>query len=282
MSDGISHGRARPRGVGDTDRFPLRPGGFGRDWWTGRSVDVAQIARDLDAAGVDRAVIVQAVGPYGNDNRYARAVVAGDPDRFALVAAIDTDRRRSRRRARGAGRRRRRGRCSRVRRGPATRPGSPTAGARRSGTPPPAPGSASSSRSSPTTCDAVGALVRAARRRRRPRPLRVPRSRRWPALSRSAGPLFALAALPAVHLKVTTIVLLAARRCRRIPAARRPARRRVRRRTGSAWGSDHPQTFEIPYPEMVELAIDAYGGLAPADRAAVLGGTAGRLWFGDR
>ena len=25
----------------DTDRFPLRPGGFGRDWWTGRPVDAA-------------------------------------------------------------------------------------------------------------------------------------------------------------------------------------------------------------------------------------------------
>src|SRR3954471_24858361 len=73
----------------DTDRYPQRPGGFGRDWWTGRSVDVGQIGRDLDANGVDRGVIVQAVGPYRNDNTYARAAVSGNPSRFALVAAID-------------------------------------------------------------------------------------------------------------------------------------------------------------------------------------------------
>src|SRR4051812_30616072 len=73
----------------DTDRYPRQPGGFGRDWWTGRSVDVGQIGRDLDATGVDRGVIVQAVGPYRNDNTYARAAVATNPSRFALVAAID-------------------------------------------------------------------------------------------------------------------------------------------------------------------------------------------------
>src|SRR3954465_3238344 len=72
----------------DTERFPQQPSGFGRDWWTGRDVGVEQIGRDLDATGVDRGVIVQAVGPYRNDNTYARAAVATDPARFALVAAI--------------------------------------------------------------------------------------------------------------------------------------------------------------------------------------------------
>ena len=73
----------------DTARYPLQPGGLGRDWWTGRPVDAGHITSDLDAAGVERGVIVQAVGPYRNDNRYARAAVAGDPGRFALVGAID-------------------------------------------------------------------------------------------------------------------------------------------------------------------------------------------------
>src|SRR5262245_12891422 len=76
---------------GDTARFPLSPGEFGRDWWTGRAVDAEQITSDLDAAGVDRAVIVQAVGPYRNDNRYARHAVAAAGGRFALVVAIDTE-----------------------------------------------------------------------------------------------------------------------------------------------------------------------------------------------
>src|SRR5262249_49859731 len=75
----------------DTDRYPLRPGDFGRDWWTGRPVDATQVTRDLDAAGVERAVLVQAVGPYGNDNRYALDVAAARARRFAVVVAIDTD-----------------------------------------------------------------------------------------------------------------------------------------------------------------------------------------------
>src|SRR3954453_9315399 len=75
----------------DTERYPLRLGGFDRDWWTGRSIDAPHVTRDLDAAGVERAVIVQAVGPYSNDNRYARDAVANSGGRFALVAAIDAD-----------------------------------------------------------------------------------------------------------------------------------------------------------------------------------------------
>jgi predicted TIM-barrel fold metal-dependent hydrolase len=49
-----------------------------------------------------------------------------------------------------------------------------------------------------------------------------------------------------------------------------------------AWGSDHPQSYEVPYPDMVQLARDACAGLEPDDRAAVLGGTSARLWFGER
>src|SRR5262249_16795404 len=64
-------------------------GTLGRDWWTGRGIDVGHIGRDLTAAGVDGGVIVQAVGPYGNDNRYARDAAALDPRRFAFVGAID-------------------------------------------------------------------------------------------------------------------------------------------------------------------------------------------------
>src|SRR5579862_4173631 len=75
----------------DTQRYPLRPGDFGRDWWTGRPVDAGHITRDLDAAGVERAVIVQAVGPYGNDNRYATEVAAASDGRFEVVVAVDTN-----------------------------------------------------------------------------------------------------------------------------------------------------------------------------------------------
>src|SRR5215813_3244465 len=75
----------------DTDRFPLQPGNFGRDWWTGRHIDAAAVTNDLDDVGVEHAVIVQAVGPYGNDNRYALEVGAQSDGRFAVVVAIDSD-----------------------------------------------------------------------------------------------------------------------------------------------------------------------------------------------
>ena len=46
------------------------------------------------------------------------------------------------------------------------------------------------------------------------------------------------------------------------------------------WGSDHPQVRDRAYRELVALAVDATCGLDPATRAAVLGRTAARLWFG--
>ena len=50
-----------------------------------------------------------------------------------------------------------------------------------------------------------------------------------------------------------------------------------------AWGSDHPQSYELPYPEMVAARAEGRGaGLQPNARTAVLGGTARRLWFGER
>jgi predicted TIM-barrel fold metal-dependent hydrolase len=51
--------------------------------------------------------------------------------------------------------------------------------------------------------------------------------------------------------------------------------------TRICWGSDHPQTFEVPYPQMVALAMHATETLDAPARDAVLGGTTRRLWFGS-
>jgi predicted TIM-barrel fold metal-dependent hydrolase len=96
-----------------------------------------------------------------------------------------------------------------------------------------------------------------------------------------AGALLALAALPAVHLKVTTIALESAR----ADGGPRALVEHLVQEFGAdriAWGSDHPQSYEIPYPAMVELARDACTGLDAPAQAAVLGRTAARLWFGAR
>ncbi len=264
----------------DTDRYPLQPGGLGRDWWTGRTVDVGQISRDLAAAGVDRGVIVQAVGPYRSDNRYARAAVLSDPDRFALVGAIDAS-------------------------GPD--PGAELAALVGDGGVAGARVFAVGEDASWLTdgrgeaiwevaartgvslvaalfadhLDALGALVSG-----RPDVVVALDHLGFPDLTGGppypqAGPLFALAALPAVHLKLTTIALLGARDA----GGSRALVDRLIAGFGAdrvAWGSDHPQSYEVPYPDMVQLALDACVGLEPAARAAVLGGTAARLWFEGR
>ena len=45
------------------------------------------------------------------------------------------------------------------------------------------------------------------------------------------------------------------------------------------WGSDHPQVHDRTYPKLVALAADAVTGLDATTQAAVLAGTATRLWF---
>jgi predicted TIM-barrel fold metal-dependent hydrolase len=264
---------------GDTDRFPLRPGGFGRDWWTGRPVDAAQVTHDLDVVGVDRAVIVQAVGPYGNDNRYAHEVVAASGGRFALVVAVDTD----------AG-------------DPAAEvtalvESGNVAGVR----------VAAFARDAPWLTDGRGAAIwdaaaecgtnlvvaclahhvpaLAALVRRRPDVIVALDHCAFPDLDGGppydgAAQLLDLADFDAVHLKVTTIVLRAAESAggaRTFVATLVDAFGAGR----VCWGSDHPQTYEVAYEQMVQLASDATGALDAGARAAVLDTTARRLWFGS-
>jgi predicted TIM-barrel fold metal-dependent hydrolase len=263
----------------DTDRFPQQPSGFGRDWWTGRAVDVEQIGRDLDATGVDRGVIVQAVGPYRNDNTYARAAVAEEPDRFALVAAIDAG---------------------------GKDPGTELAAVVHAG--PVAAVRVFAAAGDATWLDdergraiwevaastgtpivaalfpdhlaALAALVAT-----QPELIVALDHLAFPDLTGGApypkaSPLLALAEVPAVHLKVTTISLTTAQAA----GGTRALVEHLVERFGAdriAWGSDHPQSYELPYPEMVALANEACAGLDDDARAAVLGGTAARLWFGE-
>jgi predicted TIM-barrel fold metal-dependent hydrolase len=261
----------------DTDRYPRRPGGLGRDWWTGRPVDVEQIGRDLTAGGVDRGVIVQAVGPYRTDNRYARAAVESDPDRFALVGAID---------ASGADPGREladlvgQGGVAGVR----VFAAGGVAGWLTDGR-----GEAIWEVAAEAGVPLVAALFAehldslGARMSECPDVVVALDHLAFPDLTggppyRESGPLFALAALPAAHLKPTTINLLTARDA----GGTRALIERLVDAFGAdriAWGSDHPQSYEVPYADMVRLAHDACAGLEPAARSAVLGGTAARLWF---
>lgn len=261
----------------DTDRFPLLLRGVGRDWWTGRAVDAEQIARDLAESGVERGVVVQAVGPYYNDNRYARDAVAQSGGRFALVAAIDTEGDNP---------------AAEI---AALADGGDIAGIRVAAFTGDAPwltdgrgtaiweAVAAAGANVVVACPADKLAAVADLARARPDvPVALDHCA-FPDLGggppyRGAAPLFALASVSSIHPKVTTINLRAA-------AAVGGARAFVAQLIDAfgasrvCWGSDHPQSYEVPYPEMVDLALHATEELGASAREAVLNLTARTLWF---
>ena len=239
-------------------------------------MDAEQVGRDLDGAGVDRAVIVQAVGPYGTTTATPGRRCAADPDRFALRRRDRRGRRRSRRRARRPGRRgtgRRACGCSRR---PATRPGSTDGrgrgdlGRRRRHR-----DRRSSPRCSPTTSTRSPSSSRAGPTWPSRSTTGVPRSHRRPAVRERRPALRARRAAGGPpegddHLAAGGAATRADR------ARWSSASSSGSAPTGSCWGSDHPQSFELPYPEMVAAGARRVSRAStPADRDAVLGGTAG-------
>src|SRR5436190_5167695 len=77
--------------VGDESRYPLNPPGVGSNWFREAPVDVEEFSRLMDEAGVDRAVLVQAMGAYGFDNDYVLDAAATDPSRFKSVVIVAGD-----------------------------------------------------------------------------------------------------------------------------------------------------------------------------------------------
>jgi L-fuconolactonase len=74
----------------DTERYPLDPiGGRQSDWSRERPVDLEGFVAAADAAGVSKAVLVQASTCYGHDSSYVADSVAAWPDRFAGVFSCD-------------------------------------------------------------------------------------------------------------------------------------------------------------------------------------------------
>ena len=74
----------------DTVKYPVAPiGGHRSDWSRERPVDVDGVLRGMDAAGISKAVVVQASTVYGHDNHYVVDAVRAHPDRFVGVYSID-------------------------------------------------------------------------------------------------------------------------------------------------------------------------------------------------
>lgn len=76
-------------GCADTVAHPRRPTGVGGAWWTDGEGSAAAVFGAARSAGVDRVVVVQAVGAYGYDASCAAASVVESAGSATLVAAPD-------------------------------------------------------------------------------------------------------------------------------------------------------------------------------------------------
>jgi predicted TIM-barrel fold metal-dependent hydrolase len=74
----------------DTHAYPKNPiGGHQSEWSQKRPVDAEGVVAALDAAGIAKAVVVQASTVYGHDNRYVVETVRAYPQRLVGVYSID-------------------------------------------------------------------------------------------------------------------------------------------------------------------------------------------------
>lgn len=74
----------------DTTRYPVGPLGGRRSTWSQEHpVDIDGLVRALDGAAITKAVVVQASTVYGHDNRYVAEAVRAHPDRFTGVYSLD-------------------------------------------------------------------------------------------------------------------------------------------------------------------------------------------------
>jgi L-fuconolactonase len=74
----------------DAVRHPLQPlGGTQSTWSRDRPTPFEKLVAAMDAAGVDKAAIVQASTAYGHDNSYVAEAIAAHPARFTGVFSVD-------------------------------------------------------------------------------------------------------------------------------------------------------------------------------------------------
>src|SRR5438552_2437670 len=70
-------------------RYPRTEGAATTEWVAGHAVEVDALIPDLDKAGVEKAVLVQALSAHGFDNSYTVDSARAHPGRFTSVGALD-------------------------------------------------------------------------------------------------------------------------------------------------------------------------------------------------
>ena len=258
----------------DESRYPLSPRPLSGKWYREAPCSAERLLRLMDESGVDRAVLIQPLGAYSFDNRYAADRAADHPGRFAAACCVDPDGEEPVADLRYWVQERGMHGVRLFALSPADRGDSWLA----------AP------RTFPLWEQAaeLGAhVIVTIFAHQLPELRRM--LERFPDVAvsldhcafpdiRAPKPLLALAELPNLHLKVSTHVLDAAQAAEGSP---RPFIRRLVERFGAdriVWGSDFSQTHDRSYAELVALGRSAFGALDAAEQAACLGETALRLW----
>ena len=260
----------------DHAAYPLRPMPLSGEWYREAPCAAEDLLARMDAAGVARAVLVQPLGAYSYDNRYAADCAARHPERLAAVCCVDP---------RGedpagalahwvGGCGMRGVRLFALARDGATRLDDPRLDPlweRAAGLGVPVVAT--------IFFHQIGELD-AALRRHPAVPVALDHCA-FPPLAREpwpeAAPLLELSGHANLFLKVSTHAIDAAARggdpARFVAAlAERFGARRL------LWGSDFAQTHDRPYARLAELGREAASALAPEERAWFLGGSAARLW----
>ena len=258
----------------DPDRYPLNPRELSGQWYLDAPASAPDLAAAMAESGVDQAILVQGVGAYTYDNRYAADAAAANPRRFTAACCIDVE--------------------------------APDAldtlaywisergmtGIRLFALAREGVSWLIDERTFPTWNRAteLGAhiIVTILPRQLNELDIALARFPETPvsldhcafalAAPESSAQLFALAKHPNLNLKVSTHVLDHAIAQE---GSARPLLRRLLDVFGAdrlMWGSDYCQTHDRSYPELVAVAREAFGDLAPNERIACSSGTARRLW----
>ena len=265
----------------DRDAYPLSPVALPNGaWYDDHPLAVETLVGDMDHAGVDRVVLVQANGAYGVDNSYAADAAARYPDRFVGVSIVDL------------------GQLDRIERLRYWTTERSMGGTRLFDIPPSDP----SWLDDPATADVLATVAEL--------DIRLSVCLLEPQLGRLAGlldrvegrpvvldhcgfaefhggppydgaaALHALAHYRNLHLKVTPTVFELGLGVDDDPAQLLAHLVDVFGADRLMWGSDFPQHHALAYPDQTEWARALCSGLSADDQAAFLGGTAERFWFG--
>ena len=260
----------------DPDRYPLSPRELSGTWYLDAPASAEELAAAMDASGVDRAILVQAVGAYTYDNRYAADAAQADPGHFVSACCIDAEAEDATRtldywiRERGMSGIRL---FALAREGPSWLIDERTV---------PLWQRASELEANvivtilPHQLDELETVLI----RFPETPVSLDHCAFALAQADSAERLFQLSARSNLHLKVSTHVLDDA-------VAHEGSARPLMRRLVDAfgpdrimWGSDFCQTHDRSYAELVQLARESFADLDTEERSACLAGTARRLWPG--